>query len=211
MVVVSIKKSVEPEKQLTNGDFYVINGVGNYDSGAQDYLSFGLWAYAPTSGTPNIGFYVDGGDPFTKENITNLTGSASYEGDALAIYNSGSDVYLALGDVALKANFDTDKISGDITNIDFMDEDFRAAYGLKVALKATDIDSSKEGGFWTGDTLTTNTENDDQYVGKWGGQFYGNGNAFDKPKFAAGTFGGAAVADTDAIGSFVGSFIAEKD
>jgi hypothetical protein len=97
-------------------------------------------------------------------------------------------------------------------NIQQSHDDLRAAHGLRIALQAADIDGSKEGGFWTGDTLTTNTQNNAQYVGKWGGQFYGNGaNASDKPKFAAGTFGGAAVAGTDAIGTFVGSFIAEKD
>jgi hypothetical protein len=200
------------EKSLTNGDFYVVGGVYSYGNNESDYLSYGLWAYAPSnSGTAEIGFYTDGGDPFTATNIAGLTGTATYseEGGALAFYNSGSDVDIGVGDVALTANFDTDKISGDITNIRFT---YMGMYnGLNVALQEADIDSSKEGGFWTGDTLTTNTDNNNQYVGKWGGQFYGNGNASDKPEFLAGTFGGAAKAGTDAIGAFVGAFVAEKD
>jgi hypothetical protein len=175
-----------------------------------DYLSYGMWAYDPSnSGTEEIGFYTDGGDPFIAANIAGLTGTATYKGEALGFYDSGSDVDFVIGDVALAANFDTDKISGEITNI--MGTYYRYSSGLNVALQAATINNSNEGGFWTGDTLTTNTDNNAQYVGKWGGQFYGNGGSTsDQPEFVAGTFGGAADSG-GADGTFVGTFVAKKE
>ena len=155
-----------------------------------------------------VGFYTDGGDLFTQPQLAGLTGTATYkmEDGAVGFYNSGDDVDSALGDVELTANFDTDKISGKIDKIRFSES--LTPLGLEIALEAADIDNSKEGGFWTGVTRTTNTEDPDVYVGTWGGQFYGDdGN----PKFAAGTFGGIADTATNAKGAFVGSFIAKKE
>jgi hypothetical protein len=198
------------KKSLNNGDFYVVGSVADYGQNENDYLSYGMWAYVPSnSSAPEIGFYTDGGDPFTAANIAGLTGTAAYKGEAYGFYDSGSDVDFAIGDVALAANFDTDKISGEITNISFTY--MEASNGLNVALQESNIDSSKEGGFWTGDTLTTNTDNNAQYVGKWGGQFYGNGGSTsDQPEFVAGTFGGAADSG-GADGVFVGAFVAKKE
>lgn len=205
------------EKSLADGDFFVIGGVADYGTDANDYLSFGLWAYLPdnTNSTPEIGFYTDGGDPFTKANIAGLTGTANYEMEdgALGLYNEGANVYVALGDVSLTADFDTDTISGNIDGIRLGNgfQQVPAVDGLNIALQKADIDATQEGGFWTGDTLTTNTQNTEQYEGKWGGQFYGNGaDADDHPAFVSGTFGGAAIPSSGAIGSFVGAFIAEK-
>ncbi len=202
------------KKSLTNGNFYVANGVASYDSDEQDYLSLGLWAYAPNqSGTPEIGAYADGGDLFIQANIEGLTGSANYNGGAIGVYNSDIGADFVTGDVALTANFDAGTISGDITNISSID-DIQSFDGVTVVLQDAVIDNSQEGGFWTGDTLTSSTQDSAEYDGQWGGQFYGNGaNASDKPEFVAGTFGGAtaAVANTEAIGAFVGAFFAEKD
>lgn len=206
------------EKSLADGDFFVVGGVADYGTGANDYLSFGLWAYLPDNtnhSTPEIGLYTDGGDPFTKANIAGLTGTANYEMEdgALGLYNEGANVYVASGDVELTANFDTDTISGNIDRIRLENgfQQVPAVAGLNIALQEADIDTTKEGGFWTGETLTTNTQNSEQYEGKWGGQFYGNGaNTADHPEFVSGTFGGAAIPSSGAIGSFVGAFIAEK-
>jgi hypothetical protein len=201
------------KKSVTGGDFYVVSGVSEYGTNDEDYLSYGLWAYTPSTGDAEVGFYTDGGDPFTQANIAALTGTATYTStDAVTGFFRGKndrDVYVtdvATGEITLAANFDTDKISGEITGINF--ETIEVPAGLKIALQAANIDNTKVGGFWTGDTLTTNTDNAEQYIGKWGGQFYGNGDG--NPKFAAGTFGGAAAPGTGAEGTFVGSFVAKK-
>lgn len=109
------------EKKLANGDFVVLGGVANYGTGANDYLSFGLWNYEAIDGTMSeVGAYAYGGDPFTQANIAGLTGTANYKKENGAvgayIYNEGEGdgIDVLLGDVSLTANFDTDTISGNI-------------------------------------------------------------------------------------------------
>ena len=94
-----------------------------------DYLTLGWWLEVPNDerGRHQFSPYYAGRDPFTTNAITDLTGSASYEGPAAGKYATrvaGSDtaqkgVFTATAN--LTAEFDaSNMVSGRIT--DFMDE-----------------------------------------------------------------------------------------
>ena len=63
-----------------------------------------------------------------------------------------------------------------------------------------------EAGFFTGNTSMTS--DGDTYTGKWGGQFYGNGESDGKPGSVAGTFGAATMSGDE---SLLGAFGAYKE
>ena len=61
-----------------------------------------------------------------------------------------------------------------------------------------------DSGFFTGDT--TMTADGDTLIGKWGGQFYGDGtSSTDQPDAVAGTFGA-----TDGNKAIVGTYAARR-
>ena len=155
------------------------------------------------------GVFVNGGDPYEQANIQGLTERALYFGDVVAAYidTSVPGEELALGGrVQLFADFGTSSEMGTISGriSDFknytVDFDDRTQLDLgDVVLDETTIGGSQSG-FFTGDTRMT--FDGDDYTGKWGGQFYGNGTLpTDQPASAAGTFG-VATADKVIIGTF---------
>ena len=155
------------------------------------------------------GVFVNGGDPYEQANIQGLTERALYFGDVVAAYidTSVTGEELALGGrVQLFADFGTSSEMGTISGriSDFknytVDFDDRTQLDLgDVVLDETTIGGSQSG-FFTGDTRMT--FDGDDYTGKWGGQFYGNGTLpTDQPASAAGTFG-VATADKVIIGTF---------
>ena len=159
-----------------------------------------------------IGFFTDGGDPFDVDNIAGLTGTADYEGVALGFYREDDFAEFFTGYVELAADFNSNQVSGNIDNI--IGDDDGEVPGANIELQAADISIGLEGGFWTGDTLTTISDDGSnrEYEGKWGGQFYGNGaSTSEQPGYAAGTFGGSGNEPVDNNGAFVGAFVAERE
>ena len=156
---------------------------------------------------------MDGNDPFRQDNLAGLTGTATYEGDARAVYShqETNRNYFVDGDVRLTADFgdagSLGSISGTVSN--FTGEgpgsnpyDYD---GVSVSLGTAQI-GNDDSGFFTGDTSTSGT--DSTFTGKWGGQFYDNGAAADDhPGSVAGTFGAATA---DGSESFVGVYGADR-
>ncbi|SMN00457.1 hypothetical protein SPONN_1699 [uncultured Candidatus Thioglobus sp.] len=204
------------ERDLSAGNITVINAIATYGAGDNDYLSYGIWGYRADNDNHEIGFYIDGGDPFTVGNIAGLTGQATYSmtNGALAVYRTPTNSGAALGDVSLIASFGDSSsrgtISGTINNMRLYSSTLSLEGDGEVSDIVINLESanigSEEGGFWTGNTAGSGRG--DSYAGKWGGQFYVNGaSATDEPGIAAGTFGGA---NDDGSTSFVGAFVALK-
>lgn len=165
------------------------------------------------------GVFVSGSDPFAQTGITALTGSAVYNGDAFAVYrdtnidprtDKGKDSQLD-ADVTLTANFggrtENGTISGTISNFRLPYEPFDndlTTFPSRLTLGSAPIGDSHSG-FFTGDTAMT--FDGSAFAGKWGGQFYGNGEADGRPGSAAGTFGAAT---TDESKVMIGMFGAYK-
>ena len=168
------------------------------------------------------GFFVNGSDPFEQTDIASLTGVARYDGNAFAIYvdtnidpatNVGKESFLE-ADATLTANFgdgsENGTVSGTLRNFQLMDPENAGGIGelmtypTALTLKSARIGDSHSG-FFTGDTAMT--FDGSSFAGKWGGQFYGNGEVDGKPGSTAGTFGAAT---TDGSKAILGAFGAYK-
>lgn len=195
-----------------------VGGTGTVQD--TDYLAGGVWLYVPNSGAVDdfeFGAFADGSDPFEQGNIMALTGTATYQGDATGVYTEKESATATAtfgyfdADVRLTANFGDGSTLGTISGvIDNAKEDGQAIDGNpSLNLGSADIGASNSG-FFTGDTAMT--LNDRNYAGKWGGQFYGNGDdPADHPGSVAGTFGGATSENPDGYeSSFVGAYGAYK-
>ena len=169
-----------------------------------DYLVGGIWVYAPdgASGPEDyeFGAFADGNDPFTAANLDGLTGTAEYAGGATGVYTDSTTDRNSFfyADVDLTASFDTDTISGMISDIYDAADDELVEGNPSLMLGTADIQSTN---FFSGDTSMT--FDGDKFAGKWGGQFYGNGDTTDHPGSVGGTFGGAtAEGDKAFLGAF---------
>ena len=111
-----------------------------------DYLAFGHWLYVPEDVTDTanyeFGVLASGGDPFEPGNLAGLTGTATYEGDAVGMYyvdglTDSPTVGSFTADVALTADFgDSDAtgfIDGEVRNFEF-EGDVASSLPTTVAL-----------------------------------------------------------------------------
>ncbi len=177
-----------------------------------DYLAVGYWLFVPEDARLSghtAGVFADGIDPFTKDNLEVLTGSATYSGDAVGLHarKNTADSTPAINNftaaVSLTAAFGDVRtlgtVSGKVSDFEVGGE----ARDMTLNLGSAKITDAAHGGFFTG-----STSSDDGVAGKWGGQFFGNGDArTDKPGSAVGTFGAAKNDDSE---SFIGAFGAYK-
>ena len=181
-----------------------------------DYLAGGIWVFVPDTATSladyEFGAFADGNAPFAQSALPALTGTATYEGEATGVYSEDGRNWFFDAAATLMANFDggtnnLGTISGRIYDAD--------VYGVRelgdnfdvqrvdgtLHLGAANIGGS-EAGFFTGNTSRTSSDGD-IYTGKWGGQFYGNGELDGKPGSVAGTFGAATMSgDQSLLGAF---------
>jgi len=202
-----------------------------------DYLVMGYWLRVPqrfldSDGTIandydlddfvksiEYGVFVNGGDPYEQANILALTGTATYTGDATAIYidTAGNKESALRAAVSITADFGTNSelgtVSGTVNSFQRyydrppepreLDNTELAQLG-DVTLGTANIGNS-DSGFFTGDTSMT--ADGDSMTGKWGGQFYGDGaNPTDAPEAVAGTFGAANEAGDKVI---IGTYAAD--
>ena len=177
-----------------------------------DYLAGGVWVRVPADAASvadyEVGAFVDGNDPFRQANLAGLTGTATYadEGGAVAYFShrETDSIYVVGGDVRLTADFGDasglGSIGGTVSNISGAEPTPDYYEGVSVVLGTAQIGSANSG-FFTGATSTAGT--DSAFTGKWGGQFYGNGEAGAPPGSVAGTFGGATA---DGSESFIGVY-----
>ena len=182
-----------------------------------DYLARGVWVRVPADGYAasladyEFGAFADGADPFRQTNLAGLTGAATYTGEATAQHShrETNTNYLVAADVTLTARFGDVRglgsIGGAVSNIRGEQPGPGAYDGVVITLGTAPIGSA-DSGFFTGATSSSGT--DSPFTGKWGGQFYGNGAAGDRPGSVAGTF---SAATADGGEAFVGAYTAHGE
>ena len=183
---------VELKKRLPGADLYVDVYAGPVPP--SDHVAGGIWVYVPESAT-NVddfvfGAFVDGNDPFKQSELSALTGVVTYEGegDVTLVYSDADPTarrnYFPDASVSLTVDFDNETVSGTIHSFDADGEPVNLSM-TELTLGEANIGDS-DSGFFSGDTRGTTPKgvNGD---GKWGGQFFGNGDR--APKGVAGTFG----------------------
>ena len=183
---------VELKKRLSGADLYVDVYAGPVPP--SDHLAGGLWVYVPDSAT-NVddfvfGAFVDGNDPFEQSELSALTGVVTYEGegDVTLVYSDENPAarrnYFTDASVTLRVDFDNETVSGTIHSFNADGEPVNLNMA-ELTLEEANIGDSNSG-FFSGDTRGTTPKGVDG-EGKWGGQFFGNGDG--APKGVAGTFG----------------------
>ena len=185
-----------------------------------DHLAWGSWTSVSedANATQDIlqGAFATGSDPFRQENLAGVTGTARYRGDVTGAYFEatatppGGYSFGAL--VKLEAGFGDaaalGTIGGRIDNFIVQTSeqgDYISRPATSVTLGRTAIGGA-DSGFFNG-AATGTFEDSTALSGRWGGRFYGNGNAEDVPRSVAGTFGAASADETR---GFIGGFGAER-
>ena len=197
---------------------------------AADYLAFGHWLYVPEDAAepddvpPTLGYdfgvFASGGDPFTAANLRGLTGTATYEGDAVGMYYVGGlssrpDVGSFTADVELTADFgsnvETGTIGGEVGNFEF-EGDVASSLPETVTLASRTYDYLPEG-FGVAQGTTNNifdTSWRDEaapYPGGWvGGRTQASVGGQDWYGSWSGAFYGNGPAPTDHPTSVAGEF-----
>ncbi len=209
-------KGAAMEKRVSGGLVSVV-AYSDISQSDTDYLAGGAWLFVPDDVTNSAayvaGTFADGTDPFRQEDIQPLQGSATYRGYAVGTYSlktadpagiGSFEINVFDGVVALTADFGSDSglgtISGSITDVEVDGETLDARLNLGTAAIG-----SSDSGFFEGEA--TGDAEGLTLAGRWGGQFFGNGQAEGMPGAAAGTFGGHS---TDNAANFVGIFGAHK-
>ena len=178
--------------------FTNINTITNADHNANRWLAGGLYIESTGQGqnrSNEFGAFFNGGQPFTTNNIRSLSGTATYEGEAVGIgrisgfgSTDGQIIAFASDEVRLTAEFGDatalGSISGRITGIEFAPDSADAEELDGTLTLGTAQIGNENSGFFKGDT--SYREGDWTGSGKWGGQFYNNG---DFPGNVGGTFG----------------------
>ena len=205
----------ELHKRINNNSSLYVLVFSDIESASDtDYLAAGIWGFVPDSARNandvTFGAFADGSDPFNQGNLTALTGAASYFGGArgMGIHSNADDAQVGefTGEVRLQADFGNASalgtIGGSITDLESGDEDI----GGSLTLGSANIGSSNSGFF---DGRLSGRVGEIDFIGRWGGQFFGNGQTDNKPGAVAGTFGGTGSSGSDKV-SFVGIFAAHK-
>ncbi len=194
--------------------FYSVFYSDVLDNADSDYLAFGYWAWLPgpdIDRRPFVGAAASGNDPFIAGHVNAVDGQATYRGAATGLYVDGrtSPAYRVFdADVRLTADFDVNSISGAITG--GRDSSTGAALFDDLVLATAGIRTA-DAAFFRGRVSVM--LDGKPALGRWGGQFYGNGVATtdipvsyaEAPGSVAGTFG-ARVLDGDSLLGVFGAY-----
>ena len=194
-----------------------------------DYLSFGDWQFVPEDiddlAAYDYGVFASGGDPFDVTRLAGLTGTASYEGEAVGKYAlapalGGTGLASFTAEVELTADFGSATALGEIGGrvFNFAMTDGQAAPLSELTLQpdswrgdANIFLSYPDGpplpGGWA-EGFTQGAGDDWKWGGTWGGAFFGNDadSATTHPAGFGGTFGAS-----DGASSLAGSFGAHRE
>ncbi|MEG9862349.1 MAG: hypothetical protein V6Z81_07595 [Parvularculales bacterium] len=164
-------------------------------AGSEEYFSWGMWVQAPDlmeessdSSTFEYAAYAQGSHPYSQEALVPLTGTATYEGQAIGVaLIPDKDTNPFVADVALAVDFGDDQgeglIEGTVDNFRYQNGDGPISdFSL---LEDAIGDNAHSSGSFYGDALWQAAGLEDVY-GYWGGQFYGPSTG--RPAAAAGTF-----------------------
>ena len=201
-----------------NGSRPAVEAVDRVDAADDDmdYLIFGLWLDEASGGADSFGAFSQGGDAAASLDNAAIKGTAMYAGSAAGAHHiTDGPVSWFDGDAMLTADFDTDMIEGEISNIRV---DGGAPLADSIHLSRT--------GFGNDGTISGGTAEmgvSQPFLGTWQGKLYGQPDDDKKtddvsenlvaPGSVAGTFGVSRDTDTgdDVVTeSFVGAFGAHK-
>lgn len=194
---------------LSDGDAWTFR-PGNPEArimGAEDavYVSYGWWLHEADNGDATVGvFTATRGTPVAADGITALRGTATYTGGAAGKYavrsGSTSDSGHFVADAELKANFNTDMVSGTIGNFRVGDDGESRDWSVKLE-EATVTNAGAISG---GDTEWTMGGTAADAGGTWSGTLYHDtaGGDGGVPKTGTGRF----HSEYDNIGRMVGAF-----
>ncbi len=156
-----------------------------------DYLSYGVWARQTT--LPDGRVHYNELQPFadstaaTIRDITAVTGSATYRGGAAGVYARDGIGGTFEARSELTANFDTNRITGSISDVQLSEEHEGGAWSVRL----NDGQIFTQGQF-TGrtdglvDGVKASVHQDDQNA--YSGRFHGLATAGDQPSSATGEF-----------------------
>ncbi len=175
-----------------------------------DYLALGYWAWLPgpdVDRAPFVGAAASGNDAFRLSHMTGVGGQATYQGAATGLYASRATppVFHAFdATVRLTADFDGSRISGAVTAGRDSSTDAALFDNLMLEESVLRTDAT----FFRG--RVSGMLDGQAAVGRWGGQFYGNGLATtdipvsyaEAPGSVGGTFGARVVDGDRLIGAF---------
>ena len=188
-----------------------------------DYLAFGHWLYVPDDVTATeqyeFGVFGSGGDPFNAANLAGLTGTATYDGDAVGMYyvnalSSSREVGSFAADVQLNVDFgngsETGFVSGEVNNFEF-EGDVASLLPTSVQLNSYTFDYLPDGfGVPRGSTNIFDTPwraASAAYPGGWaGGATYGSTDGADWYGEWSSVFYGNGSSSTDHPTSVAGQF-----
>ena len=194
-----------------DGSAQPVNPVVTGTVPSADYLAFGHWLYVPEDVTNTVnyefGVFASGGDPFEAANLAGLTGTATYEGDAVGMYyvdglTENPTVGSFTADVTLAADFGdsnaTGFIDGEVSSFEF-DSDVASSLPTSIMLTASAYDyffevyavqsgttnifhtarSDLPGPFPGGDVsgAVQASVGETDWYGEWNAAFYGNGSS----------------------------------
>ena len=170
------------------------------DNDDTDYLTgaLSIWLPYPNDPDTTLPFFtsaVSGNDPFEVNNIASLSGEATYVGDAIGMYGSArapSAFRYFTADVTLTTVFRPNQawIWGTITNGRDAANDEPIFEGLALRRRYRNPDDS----FF--EHKTAGVIDGRYFNGRWGIQFFGNGeSSADLPGSVAGTFSAQAAGD----------------
>ena len=193
-----------------------------------DWLATGMW-WTRTTTAPytSFGVFADGGDPFDRNDIRPLAGTATYTGVAHGVFSHGyalRDVRAASfpginllfsGDARLTADFGSTRGDGSVSGrIYGMKSGGEYMLGLpEIALGEASLGAGAGSGLGFAlprsnfEGAASMTYAGESYSGGWGGQFFGNAaagatGADARPSSAAGTFGVTAGEGSSFVGTF---------
>jgi hypothetical protein len=186
-----------------------------------DYAEYGWWIDETDVQTARVGawYAAPNGDAIRILEVANSSGTASYDGTAIGVaayhHSLGGDANAGgafTADAMLSANFDTNTLSGSITNFDVggHSPDWSVALDSSMinAGQGGEDDTGSVGGGTTTWTIggTDGTARNDADGGGWSAQFYDIPAGMHQPAGVAGGF----KARYDSDGYMVGAFGAEQ-
>ena len=195
----------------TRGEMVVVDDT--------DWLTVGVWEIAPRSdanmnGDYSAGAFAVGNDPFDETRVAALTGSATYQGEAVGMYTqslgSGIQKDRFVATAMLTANFgngaDLGTVNGNVSNFRVGMDGTGTNWDLNLETAcigggcASAMDGPGDSGVpdnaFRGDT--SGFADGHAIDGRWSGRFYGNDRADGEPGAIAGTFGAAMAEDSGA-------------
>ena len=206
----------------------------------QDWLAYGFWLTAPnlSGGVHRLGVFFDGMETYGTSGgseVGDLTGSATYVGDATGYYVNGSSDGMFTATATLTADFEMNAANDAAgSSLSGRIEDFVDTQGRFIATdtRANPNDPNAGGeGDWSvildrtdlGDTgaltaagTTSGTADGEEWDGAWNAQLYGPGHRLTPqvaPSGVAGNFeaitGNLGTAEAPSYRGVVGAFGAE--